>query len=433
MRMYDIIKRKRDGRALSREELAFFIDGYIKGAISDYQAAALCMAIFFRGMNEAETVALTDLMARSGDTVDLSRFGTLSVDKHSTGGVGDKVSLVVGPIVASLGGKVTKMSGRGLGHTGGTVDKLESIPGMRVTMSRQEFLDQAEKVGLVIIGQSGNMTPADKLLYALRDVTATVDSIPLITSSIMSKKLAAGSHNIVLDVKAGSGAFMKTTEKAIELAENMVKIGKGCGRNMAALITDMDRPLGHAVGNSLEIIEAVDLLSGRGSEDLYNVSVATAAEMTRLFKGVDLDEAKKLVEGAISSGAALAKMREWVAAQGGDERYIENTDLFKKAEFVVPVISDRDGYIAHMDTTSVGAVAVILGAGRNRKDEPIDYSAGIIIDKKTGDSVSKGDVIAHLYTNNRDAIGVSIQRYLDSLLIEKDEPEKTELIHGFVR
>ena len=433
MRMYDIIKRKRDGRALSREELAFFIDGYIKGAISDYQAAALCMAIFFRGMNEAETVALTDLMARSGDTVDLSRFGTLSVDKHSTGGVGDKVSLVVGPIVASLGGKVTKMSGRGLGHTGGTVDKLESIPGMRVTMSRQEFLDQAEKVGLVIIGQSGNMTPADKLLYALRDVTDTVDSMPLITSSIMSKKLAAGSHNIVLDVKAGSGAFMKTTEKAIELAENMVKIGKGCGRNMAALITDMDRPLGHAVGNSLEIIEAVDLLSGRGSEDLYNVSVATAAEMTRLFKGVDLDEAKKLVEGAISSGAALAKMREWVAAQGGDERYIENTDLFKKAEFVVPVISDRDGYIAHMDTTSVGAVAVILGAGRNRKDEPIDYSAGIIIDKKTGDSVSKGDVIAHLYTNNRDAIGVSIQRYLDSLLIEKDEPEKTELIHGFVR
>ena len=433
MRMYDIIKRKRDGSALSREELAFFIDGYIKGAISDYQAAALCMAIFFRGMNEAETVALTDLMARSGDTVDLSRFGTLSVDKHSTGGVGDKVSLVVGPIVASLGGKVTKMSGRGLGHTGGTVDKLESIPGMRVTMSRQEFLDQAEKVGLVIIGQSGNMTPADKLLYALRDVTATVDSIPLITSSIMSKKLAAGSHNIVLDVKAGSGAFMKTTEKAIELAENMVKIGKGCGRNMAALITDMDRPLGHAVGNSLEIIEAVDLLSGRGSEDLYNVSVATAAEMTRLFKGVDLDEAKKLVEGAISSGAALAKMKEWVAAQGGDERYIENTDLFKKAEFVVPVISDRDGYIAHMDTTSVGAVAVILGAGRNRKDEPIDYSAGIIIDKKTGDSVSKGDVIAHLYTNNRDAIGVAIQRYLDSLLIEKDEPEKTELIHGFVR
>ena len=433
MRMYDIIKRKRDGSALSRDELAFFIDGYIKGAISDYQAAALCMAIFFRGMNEAETVALTDLMARSGDTVDLSRFGTLSVDKHSTGGVGDKVSLVVGPIVASLGGKVTKMSGRGLGHTGGTVDKLESIPGMRVTMSRQEFLDQAEKVGLVIIGQSGNMTPADKLLYALRDVTATVDSIPLITSSIMSKKLAAGSHNIVLDVKAGSGAFMKTTEKAIELAENMVKIGKGCGRNMAALITDMDRPLGHAVGNSLEIIEAVDLLSGRGSEDLYNVSVATAAEMTRLFKGVDLDEAKKLVEGAISSGAALAKMKEWVAAQGGDERYIENTDLFKKAEFVVPVISDRDGYIAHMDTTSVGAVAVILGAGRNRKDEPIDYSAGIIIDKKTGDSVSKGDVIAHLYTNNRDAIGVAIQRYLDSLLIEKDEPEKTELIHGFVR
>lgn len=433
MRMYDIIKRKRDGSALSREELAFFIDGYIKGAISDYQAAALCMAIFFRGMNEAETVALTDLMARSGDTVDLSRFGTLSVDKHSTGGVGDKVSLVVGPIVASLGGKVTKMSGRGLGHTGGTVDKLESIPGMRVTMSRQDFLDQAEKVGLVIIGQSGNMAPADKLLYALRDVTATVDSIPLITSSIMSKKLAAGSHNIVLDVKAGSGAFMKATEKAIELAENMVKIGKGCGRNMAALITDMDRPLGHAVGNSLEIIEAVDLLSGRGSEDLYNVSVATAAEMTRLFKGVDLDEAKKLVEGAISSGAALAKMKEWVAAQGGDERYIENTDLFKKAEFVVPVISDRDGYIAHMDTTSVGAVAVILGAGRNRKDEPIDYSAGIIIDKKTGDSVSKGDVIAHLYTNNRDAIGVAIQRYLDSLLIEKDEPEKTELIHGFVR
>ena len=433
MRMYDIIQKKRDGGELSREEISFFIGGFVKGDIPDYQASALCMAIYFRGMTEAETVDLTFCMADSGDTVDLSRFGDLSVDKHSTGGVGDKVSLIVAPIVASLGGKVTKMSGRGLGHTGGTVDKLESIPGMRVTMSREEFLAQAEKIGLVIIGQSGNMTPADKKLYALRDVTATVDSIPLITSSIMSKKIASGSHSIVLDVKTGSGAFMKTPEDAHILAENMVRIGKSCGRNMAALITDMDRPLGRAVGNSLEIVEAVEVLRGEGSDDLRQVCIAMAAEMVMLFKGIPEDEAKAQVVGAIESGAALAKMIEWVAAQGGDARYIEDTALFKKADIITPVLAGRDGWITHMDTASIGSAAVILGAGRSKKDEPIDYSAGIIIEKKTGDKVSKGDVIAYLHTNIADAVQPAYERYTSALTFGDTGPAKTELIHGIVR
>ena len=433
MRMYDVILKKRDGGALSDEEIRFFIDGYVRGEIPDYQAAALCMAIFYQGMNEAETVALTDAMARSGEMVDLSRFGTLSVDKHSTGGVGDKVSLIVAPIVASLGGKVTKMSGRGLGHTGGTVDKLESIPGMRVTMSREEFLAQAEKVGLVIIGQSGNMTPADKKLYALRDVTATVDSIPLITSSIMSKKLASGSHSIVLDVKVGSGAFMKTPGDARALAENMVKIGKSCGRRMAALMTDMDRPLGHAVGNALEIMEAIDVLRGRSKGDLYEVSVAMATEMTMLFKEIPHAQAQALVTGAIDSGIAFDKMKEWVGAQGGDVKYIEHPECFPQADVREAVLSPSDGYITHMDTAAIGSCAVILGAGRATKDAPIDYSAGIIITKKTGDSVTKGEPIAYLHTNDMNAVAPAAERYVGALTIGDRQPLPVALIHGIIR
>lgn len=433
MRMYDVIQKKRDGGALSAEEIRFFIDGYVRGEIPDYQASALCMAIWFRGMNDDETVALTDAMARSGETVDLSRFGSLSVDKHSTGGVGDKVSLVVAPIVASLGGKVTKMSGRGLGHTGGTVDKLESIPGMRVTMSREEFLEQAEKVGLVIVGQSGNMTPADKKLYALRDVTATVDSIPLITSSIMSKKLASGSHSIVLDVKVGSGAFMKTPQDARILAENMVRIGKSCGRRMAALMTDMDRPLGHAVGNALEIMEAVDVLRGRSKGDLYEVCIAMATEMTMLFKEIRHDEAHKLVTDAIDSGIAYDKMKEWVAAQGGDADYIEHPERFPHAALREAVLSPADGYITHMDTAAIGSCAVILGAGRATKDAPIDYSAGIIIAKKTGDPVKQGEPIAYLHTNDADAVQPAAERYLSALTIGQTQGLPVALIHGIIR
>ena len=433
MRMYDIILKKRDGCELSAEEIAFFIDGYVRGEIPDYQAAALCMAIYFQGMTDEETVTLTDCMARSGDMVDLSRFGELSVDKHSTGGVGDKTSLIIAPIVASIGGKVTKMSGRGLGHTGGTVDKLESIPGYRVSIPQEEFLRQVENVGIAVIGQSGNLTPADKKLYALRDVTATVDSIPLITSSIMSKKLAAGSHNIVLDVKVGSGAFMKTPDDAKKLAENMVRIGKSCNRNIAALITDMDRPLGSAVGNALEIIEAVDVLRGRKKGDLYEVCVALATEMVMLFEGDAFEEAQAKVIGSVESGSAFQKMKEWISAQGGDVRYLDDTDLFEKPAFITSVLSPCDGYITSMDTEAIGSAAVILGAGRSKKDDPIDYSAGIIVDKKTGDKVQKGDVLCYLYTNNESSIEAASERYQGAVTIGENQPEETKLIHAIVR
>ena len=436
MRMYDIILKKRNGERLSDEEIGFFIDGYTRGEIPDYQASALCMAICLRGMDDDEIAALTYSMARSGDMLDLSRFGELSSDKHSTGGVGDKTSLIVGPIAAALGAKVTKMSGRGLGHTGGTVDKLESIPGMQMTISREEFLDQCDKVGLAIIGQSGNMTPADKKLYALRDVTATVDSIPLITSSIMSKKLAAGSHNIVLDVKTGSGAFMKTYEDSKKLAESMVKIGKLCGRNMAALITDMDRPLGYAVGNSLEIIEAVEVLKGERKGDLYEVCIALATEMVMLFKGITHEEAQAQAVGAIESGAAFAKMKEWIAAQGGDVSCLDDTKRFAEihpVSHIVPILSPTDGYITSMDAAEIGTAAMILGAGRSTKEESIDYGAGLTIEAKTGDRVEKGMTLGYLYTNREDAVKPAEERYLAALTFGSETPQKTELIQGIVR
>lgn len=433
MRMYDIIHKKRDGGSLTDEEISFFVKGICSGEIPDYQATALLMAIFFNGMTDEETANLTECMARSGDTVDLSRYGNLSVDKHSTGGVGDKTSLVVAPIVSSLGGKVTKMSGRGLGHTGGTVDKLESIPGFKTSLSAEEFIAQIDKVGMAVIGQSGNMTPADKKLYALRDVTATVDSVPLITSSIMSKKLAAGSHSIVLDVKVGSGAFMKTPESAGQLAEKMVTIGKKCGRNMAALMTNMDSPLGFAVGNSLEVIEAVNVLRGKETGDLKTVCVALASEMVSLFKGISVGEAEKQVEEAISSGRAFEKMKEWIAAQGGDERYIENTDLFEKTAYAHEIKAESDGFIDFMDSEKIGEASVILGAGRASKEDEIDHAAGIIIAKKTGDRIEKGDTLCTLYSNNEKAFAEAEKIYLSSLTAGKEKAEEKPLIYGVVR
>jgi pyrimidine-nucleoside phosphorylase len=431
--MYDMIAKKRDGGVLSREEIDFFIKGYVDGTIPDYQAAALCMAIYLKGMTDDETVILTDCMARSGDMVDLSDFGDLSVDKHSTGGVGDKTSLIITPIVASLGGKVTKMSGRGLGHTGGTVDKLEAIPGYQVTMPRERFIQQVHDVGIAVIGQSGNLTPADKKLYALRDVTATVDSIPLITSSIMSKKIAAGSKNIVLDVKTGSGAFMKTVEDSRILADNMVRIGKSCGRNIAALITDMDRPLGSAVGNALEVIEAVDVLKNGKKGDLYEVCVALATEMVALFKKIDEKEAKALVLESIESGAAFDKMKEWIAAQGGDVSYIEDPDRFPKPSYIIPVTAPKSGYLTAMDAEEIGSAAVILGAGRNAKEDVIDYSAGFIIEKKTGDRIEKGETLAVLYTNKEDSIEPARARYLSALTVAENPPAETKLIYDIIR
>ena len=433
MRIYDIILKKRNGGILTGEEIAYFIDGYVDGSIPDYQASALCMAIFFRGMTDDETAALTDCMARSGDRIDLSRFGDLTVDKHSTGGVGDKTTLIVAPIVAALGGKVAKMSGRGLGHTGGTVDKLESIPGMRVTMEREEFLRQVEEIGIAVIGQSGNLTPADKKLYALRDVTATVDSIPLITSSVMSKKIAAGSKSIVLDVKAGSGAFMKTPEDARTLARSMVAIGKACGRRMAALITDMSRPLGEAVGNTLEVVEADRVLRGAAKGDLYDVCVALAAEMTMLFAGVSRAEAESRVVDAIESGKAFRKMQEWIAAQGGDSAWLVRAQYGDGAALAVPVVAPADGYLTNMDAEAIGGAAVILGAGRSKKEDDIDHSAGILVSKKTGDAVKKGQVLATLYTNDAAAVEPATKRYLGALTVGSEPPATTGLIFDIIR
>lgn len=433
MRMYDIIEKKRNGNELSKEEIEFFIKGYTNGSIPDYQASAFCMAVYFKGMTENETVLLTEAMANSGDTVDLSMFGTLSADKHSTGGVGDKTSLIVAPIVASLGGKVTKMSGRGLGHTGGTVDKLESIPGYKTTLSGDDFISQVERVGMAIIGQSGNLTPADKKLYALRDVTATVDSIPLIVSSIMSKKIAAGSHNIVLDVKCGSGAFMKTLDDAEILANEMVKIGKGCGRNTAALITDMDRPLGSAVGNSLEVIEAVQVLKGELDNDLKEVCVSLASELISLVLSVSHCEALTMVNNALNSGKAFEKMKEWISAQGGDVSFIENTDKFPKAESVYDVLADSDGYISSMDTEKIGLASVILGAGRENKEASIDFSAGIMLYKKTGDKISKGEKLATLFTNNKMSLEDAEKMYRSALFVSSVNPERKPLIYKVIR
>ncbi len=429
MRMYDIIKKKRDGGELSREEIEFFITGYVDGSIPDYQASAFCMAVFYTGMTEKETADLTLAMANSGDTVDLSRFGNLTADKHSTGGVGDKTTLIVAPIVASLGCIMAKMSGRGLGHTGGTIDKLESIDGFNTALSPEEFFRQVEKTGIAVVGQTGNLTPADKKLYALRDVTATVDSMPLIASSIMSKKLAAGAHTIVLDVKYGSGAFMKTPDDAESLAREMVKIGNNCGKNTAAVITNMNRPLGNNIGNSLEVMEAIDVLSGNGPEDLREVCLTLATQIVALSKNIPETKARKLTEDALNSGKALNKFKEWIVSQGAKE----NIPVFKKATHKHEIISSVDGYIVKTDAEKIGISAVILGAGREKKDDTIDMSAGIILNKKTGDKVNKGDVIATLYSCNENTFTSSEEKFLSALEFSYTEPINEALVYKIIR
>ena len=432
MRMYDIITKKKHGEELSDEEIREFVRGYTAGEIPDYQATALLMAIYFRGMSDRETSTLTMAMANSGDTLDLSSFGTLTVDKHSTGGVGDKTTLIVAPIAASCGCKVAKMSGRGLGHTGGTVDKLESFPGYDTSLSPDAFFAQVERVGISVIGQSGNFAPADKLLYALRDVTATVDSVPLITSSIMSKKLAAGSHSIVLDVKCGSGGFMKTPEDAETLAEGMVRIGKRCGRNIAALITNMDTPLGTAIGNSLEVIEAIEVLRGGGPEDLRAVCTELAVAMVRLALGKSEEEARAAVANAISSGAALNTLKVWISAQGGDASLIDNTELFKKATFKYEVRAGESGYVSSVNAEAVGIASVMLGAGRASKTDPIDHSAGILLYAKPGKSVKAGDVLATLLTNKEPSIKDAESAVLGAIEISAHIPEQKPLVYKAV-
>lgn len=400
--MYDIIDRKKNGEELTKSEIEYFVGGFTRGEIPDYQASALLMAIWFCGMNDRELADLTLSMAHSGDMINLDAVDGFTVDKHSTGGVGDKTTLIVAPAVAACGGKVAKMSGRGLGFTGGTIDKLESIPGFNTSVGEKEFIDNVNKIGLCIAGQTGEIAPADKKIYALRDVTATVDSIPLIASSIMSKKLAAGSKGIVLDVKCGSGAFMKTYEDAKLLAEKMTAIGQRAGRKTVALITNMDIPLGRAVGNALEVKEAVKILKNEQKDELYEVSVALAAHMLSLVNSKDIYECEKMIRLAIENGSALEKLKEAVDAQGGDISYIDDTSKFIEASVCIEYKAEKSGYINKIDAQKIGRASVLLGAGREKKDDVIDFGAGIYLCKKTGDEVREGDTVARLYTNKNE-------------------------------
>lgn len=430
MRMYDVIAKKRNGETLNEEEIRFMIDGYVKGEIPDYQMSAMLMAIYLNGMSDKETAVLTNQVAHSGDMVDLSPIQGIKVDKHSTGGVGDKTTLVVAPIVAACGVKVAKMSGRGLGHTGGTVDKMESIPGMRTTLTEEEFFQVVNATGLSVIGQSGNLAPADKKLYALRDVTATVESIPLIAASIMSKKLAAGSDCILLDVKTGSGAFMKTLEDSITLAEKMVAIGEHAGKKTMALITNMDIPLGSLIGNSLEVIEAAETLKGKGPEDLTEVCLQLASGMLYLAGKGSLEICRGLAEKTIADGSALERLVAMVEAQGGDSSVIKNTSLFEKAPFKREVIAPKSGYITHMDTEWCGIASSMLGAGRVTKESEIDYTAGIALLKKVGQSVAEGEVMAVLYTSKEELFTASLEEFLSAVTIGDDKPEAEPLIYA---
>lgn len=400
MRMYDIIEKKRDGFELSYDEIKFFINGYCEGRIPDYQASALLMAIFIRGMTDRETTDLTGIMADSGEKVDLTKIEGIKVDKHSTGGVGDKTTLVLAPVVAACGVPVAKMSGRGLGHTGGTVDKLESIPGFKTSLTIEEFIENVKRTGLSIAGQTGNLAPADKKLYCLRDVTATVNNVSLIASSIMSKKIASGADRILLDVKTGSGAFMKTLEDSTALASIMVRVGERIGRKTLAVVTDMDIPLGNAVGNSLEVIEAIETLKGKGPADLERLSLELAARMLELAEKGNFEECFKMAEDAVKTGKAVKKLEEMVAGQGGNPEVIYDYSLFGKAEFMYEFNSDANGYIEHIETDRLGIASMVLGAGRETKESSVNYTAGIMLERKTGDRVKTGEPIARLFTGD---------------------------------
>lgn len=433
MRMYDIIAAKRDGGELSREEIEFFVKGYTAGEIPDYQAAALAMAIFLRKMTDRETADLTMAMAHSGDVLDLSPINGVKVDKHSTGGVGDKTSLVLGPMVAALGVPVAKMSGRGLGHTGGTIDKLESFPGFVTGLPKQQFFDNVNRIGIAIAGQTGNLAPADKKLYALRDVTATVESIPLIASSIMSKKIAAGADVIVLDVKTGSGAFMKTEETALALAHEMVRIGTNVGRKTMAVVSNMDEPLGFAVGNSLEVIEAINTLDGHGPEDLLELCCELGAHMVvGAERAANIDEAKAALRGVIEDKSALKKLAELVKAQKGDERAVYDTSFLPSASIVCPVAVKSSGYVSHIECERVGLCAMELGGGRETKDSVIDLGVGIVLNRKVGDRVDAGDTLATFFANDQSKLDAALQRFEGAYTISDKPVEKQKLIKHIV-
>ena len=432
MLMREIIRKKRDGEALTDAEIAFFIRGYLNGKIRDFEASALLMAICFQGMDERETLTLTLEMARSGEQLDLSSLSGVAADKHSTGGVGDKTTLIVAPLVAAMGGRVAKMSGRGLGHTGGTIDK--AIPGFQTSLSRKRFLRQVEEIGLCVAGQTGELAPADKALYSLRDATSTVESIPLIASSIMSKKLAAGAQCIVLDVKCGSGAFMKTEEQARQLAQEMVRIGRGAGRRVSALITNMDIPLGYAIGNALEVIEAAEILRGRGDQALTRLCVALSAQMMALSAQGSIAFYEKKAEAALQDGSAFQKLRELVRAQGGDDSVLEHPERFPQAKVKMPVLSPESGFIIHMDAELIGRAAMLLGAGRVEKEGAIDPAAGIVLRKKTGDFVHRGETVAQLFTNleSEGQIAQAAALFLTAIRFSETQPAEEELIYSVI-
>lgn len=432
MRMYDLIARKKHGESLNEAEIAYMIEGYVRGEIADYQMSAMMMAIWFKGMDDRETTELTKAMARSGDMMDLSSIEGRKVDKHSTGGVGDKTTLVVEPIVAACGVRVAKMSGRGLGHTGGTLDKLESIPGCRTALGREEFLAAVRECGLSLIGQSGDLAPADKKLYALRDVTATVDSIPLIASSIMSKKLAAGSDCILLDVKTGSGAFMKTMEEAVKLARTMVVIGEGAGRRTVALITDMDTPLGCSIGNSLEVSESMEVLKGRGPEDLKEVSLRLAADMLYLVGKGTPEACRQMAEKTLEDGSAFEAFCTMVRKQGGDDSVLRDYEKFPKAPFSLEVRAEQDGFVTGMDAEQIGICSVILGAGRETKESGIDFTAGLVLHKKYGEAVRAGDSLVTLYTSAREKLAEAEKLYRKAVTLGKAAPEPKPLVFARV-
>ena len=433
-RFVDLIQKKKNGETLTKEEIDFMITDYVAGKIPDYQMSAMLMAIYFNGMENEELAAFTLAMRDSGDLVDLSPIEGIKVDKHSTGGVGDKTTLIVGPIVAACGVPVAKMSGRGLGFTGGTLDKLESISGFRIDLSAEEFFETVKKTGISVIGQTGNLAPADKLLYALRDVTATVDSIPLIAASVMSKKLAAGSDKIVLDVTTGSGAFMKNTRDAKKLAKHMVAIGNHAGKETVAILTGMEEPLGFAIGNNMEVKEAIEVLKGGGPEDVKEVSVAIAGMMLSLgLENVSHSQGKRMAKKALSSGQAFEKFKEMVQAQGGDIRYVVHPEFFERDAFEGEVLAAEDGFLSGMDTEKIGVAAGLLGAGRETKDSVIDMSAGIYLKKKIGDTVKKGEPIAICYAGTKEKLNRGMAMFESSIRYSKEAPRIPKLIVDIIR
>jgi pyrimidine-nucleoside phosphorylase len=431
MRMIDIIEKKRDGHELTTEEIQFFIHGYTSGAIPDYQASALAMAIFFQDMTDKERADLTMAMVHSGETIDLSAIEGIKVDKHSTGGVGDTTTLILAPLVAAVGVPVAKMSGRGLGHTGGTIDKLESIKGFHVEISNEQFIELVNQNKVAVIGQSGNLTPADKKLYALRDVTGTVNSIPLIASSIMSKKIAAGADAIVLDVKTGAGAFMKTEESAMELARAMVKIGNHVGRQTIAILSDMSQPLGFAVGNALEVKEAIDTLKGQGPADLTELVLTLGSQMVVLAKkAYSMDEARKLLTEVIENGKAIEKFKEFLSAQGGDASVVDHPEHLPQASYQIGVPAKVDGMVSEIIADEIGKAATMLGAGRATKEDEVDLAVGLVLHKKIGDAVKKGEALVTIHSNRQDVHHVMEKIYQNISIT--DHAEAPKLIHTII-